>query len=335
MNTPSWRATPACLGVAAALLLCSVTQGGTANDASRSQTSQSQAAAQQTNGRGGIGLSCRAEGNGCRVGRIAKGGPAERAGLHVGDLLLRLNPSDQTGVVEQIAKNPPGTKITLPVQRGSEQMQVPITVEDQLAIALRGAALGDAVAEETVGSIYRKGAGVPKDPAEALKWLRKAADQGYDVAQVEIGWMYDHGEGVSKDDRTAVDWYRKAAEQGHPPAEVLLGAMYVQGRGLPKDDKAAAEWFRKAADQGVADAQNELGSMYARGQGVNQDYEAAAEWYRKAAQQGDAMAEYNLGFCYELGRGVPKDEKAAVEWYRKAAEHGLEPAKERLAKLHP
>lgn len=288
---------------------------------------------QQTNGRGAIGLSCRAEGNGCRVSRIAKAGPAERAGLRVGDLLLRLNPSDQIGVVEQIAKNPPGTKITLPVQRGSEQIQVPISVEDQLAVALRGAALGDPVAEQTVGSIYHRGTGVAKDPAEALKWLRKAANHGYDVAQVEIGWMYDHGEGVPNDDQTAVEWYRKAAEQGHAPAELLLGAMYVQGRGLPKDDKAAAEWFHKAADQGVADAQNELGSMYARGQGVNQDYRAAAEWYRKAARQGDATAEYNLGLCYENGRGVPKDLAAAIAWYKKAAEQGFEPARQRLANL--
>ena len=45
---------------------------------------------------------------------------------------------------------------------------MPITVEDQLATALRGAALGDPAAEETVGSIYFRGAGVPKDPAEAV-----------------------------------------------------------------------------------------------------------------------------------------------------------------------
>jgi TPR repeat protein len=298
------------------------------------QAAQSQSVAPQTNGRGGIGLTCRTEANGRRVGRMIKDGPAESAGLRVGDLLLRLNPSDQAGVVEQIAKNPPGTKITLPIQRGSEQMQVAITVEDQLAVALHGATLGDPAAEETVGGIYRRGAGVPKDPAEALKWLRKAAEQGYDVAQVEIGWMYGNGEGVPHDDRTAVEWYRKAAEQGHAPAEVLLGAMYVQGRGVTKDDKAAVEWYRKASEQGMANAQAELGAMYARGQGVPQDYSAAAEWYRKAAQQGDSMAEYNLGLCYENGRGVPKDLKAAVDWYTKAAAQGLEPAKEKLAKLH-
>lgn len=323
---------PARFGIAAGLLISLIMQTGTASPAHAARDARAQTTPRKTNGRGAIGVNCMPKANGCRVGRITKDRPAEHAGLRVGDLLLRLNPSDQTGVVEQIAKNAPGTKIMLPVQRGSDHIRVPITVEDQLAIALHGAALGDAAGEEAVGSIYLRGAGVPKDPAEALKWLRKAADQGYDAAQMEIGWMYDHGEGVPKDDGAAAEWYRKAAEQGHAPAEVLLGAMYVQGRGVPKDDKAAAEWFRKAANQGVADAQNELGSMYARGVGVTQDFGAAAEWYRKAAEKGDATAEYNLGWSYENGRGVPKDLKAALDWYKRAAEHGFEPAKEKLAK---
>jgi len=296
-------------------------------------SAQSQNVPQQTNGRGAIGLSCRAEGNGCRIGRITKDGPAERAGLRVGDLLLRLNPSDQTGVVEQITKNAPGTKITLPFQRGSEHLQLPITVEDQLAIALRGAALGDANAEVTIGSIYRKGAGVPKDPAEGLKWLRKAAEQGYDVAQVEIGWMYANGEGVPKDDRTAIEWYRKAADQGHRDAQYAMGWFYEHGEGVSKDDQVAVEWYRKAAKQGHALAEYLLGQMYSEGRGVAKDDKAAAEWFRKGAEQGNALAESNLGWCYENGRGVPKDLPTAIAWYKKAAAQGFEPAKEKLAKL--
>ena len=33
-------------------------------------------------------------------------------------------------------------------------------------------------------------------------------------AQVNLGVMYDNGEGVLQDDKEAVKWYRKAAEQG-------------------------------------------------------------------------------------------------------------------------
>lgn len=261
-------------------------------------TALAQTAPQQTNGRGAIGVNCKAEDSGCRIQRIIKDGPAERAGLRVGDLLLRLNPSDSVNAVEQIAKTAPGTKIMLPVQRGSEHIQVPITLEDQLAFALRGAALGDPEAEVTVANIYRSGLGVPKNAAEALNWYRKAAEQGYRDAQVAMGWTYEHGDGVARDDQAAFQWYRKAAEQGYAPAQYAIGEMYSEGRGVTRDDKAAAEWFRKGAEQG------------------------------------NPLAESNLAWCYENGRGVPKDLATAIAWYKKAAEQGFEPAKQRLATLH-
>jgi len=294
---------------------------------------QSPNSSPQTNGRGAIGVNCKPEGNGCRVGRITKSGPAERAGLRAGDLLLRLNASDSASATEQITKNPPGTKITLPFQRGSEHMQVTITVEDQLAVALRGAELGDATAEETLGGIYRGGVGVAKNPAEAFKWYRKAAEKGLETAEYAIGWMYEHGEGVAKDGQAALEWYRKAADQGNRDAQYAIGWIYDQGEGVAKDDQVAVDWYRKAAEQGDAMAEFFLGQMYSHGRGVTKDDKAAAEWFRKAAEQGNVLGEMNLGWSYENGRGVPKDLATAIVWYKKAAEQGFEPAKEKLAKL--
>jgi hypothetical protein len=298
MKTIHSNENPRCVKVAAALLVLFIVDNAAPSRAHASPRAQAQAALQQTNGRGAIGVNCIPEANGCRIRRITKDGPGERGGLRVGDLLLRLNSSDPASVVEQITRNAPGTKITLPFQRGSEDMQAAITVEDQLALALRGAALGDANAGALVGSIYRHGAGVPENPAEALKWLRKAAEQGYNLAQYEIGSMYFNGEGMPKDDRTAVEWLRKAADQGLDAAQNQLGRMYSDGLGVTKDDRTAAEWFRKAAEQGYPTAQ------------------------------------YNLGWCYENGRGVTKDLNAAIDWYTKAAAQDVEPAKQRLSTLH-
>ena len=97
--------------VAAALLLSFVVVSGGPGPAYSSADALAQAATQQTNGRGAIGINCTPEGNGCRVGHITKDSPAEHAGVRVGDLLLRLNPADQASAVEQIAKTAPGTKI--------------------------------------------------------------------------------------------------------------------------------------------------------------------------------------------------------------------------------
>jgi TPR repeat protein len=38
--------------------------------------------------------------------------------------------------------------------------------------------------------MYREGEGVPQNYAEALKWFRKAADQGNANAQFKLGIMY-------------------------------------------------------------------------------------------------------------------------------------------------
>ena len=71
-------------------------------------------------------------------------------------------------------------------------------------------------------------------------------------AQYNLGFMYTNGEGVPRDNAEAVRWYRLAAEQGYAKAQLNLGGMYALGRGLPQDDAEAVRWFRLAADQGYA-----------------------------------------------------------------------------------
>ena len=75
-----------------------------------------------------------------------------------------------------------------------------------------------------------------------------------------------------EDDKEAVKWYRKAAEQGFVYAQFNLGMMYRKGEGVLEDDKEAVKWYRKAAEQGFATAQRQLGILYALGQGVLEDY---------------------------------------------------------------
>jgi uncharacterized protein len=60
---------------------------------------------------------------------------------------------------------------------------------------------------------------------------------------------------VPQDYGEAVKWFRKAADQGNPFAQIKLAEMYSDGRGVPQDYGEAVKWFRKAADQGNADAQ--------------------------------------------------------------------------------
>ena len=51
---------------------------------------------------------------------------------------------------------------------------------------------------------------------------RSDTEQGYADAQYDLGRCYANGEGVTQDCFEAVKWYRKAAEQGDPDAQSAL-----------------------------------------------------------------------------------------------------------------
>ena len=225
----------------------------------------------------------------------------------------------------------------------------------------------DVFAQTNAAWGYREGYGTAVDHVEAVKWVRKAAEQGFARAQYDLGWMYQYGRGVERSDEKAAGWYLKAAEQGLARAQRNLGFMYEYGRGVERSDAKAAEWVLKAAEQGLADVQNvmykngrgveqyyvktagwylkaaeqgyaeaqcNLGYMYANGTGVEQSYVKAAEWFLKAAEQGDADAQYHLGVMYEDGTGVEQSDEKAREWYQKAAEQGLADAQCKLGVMY-
>jgi uncharacterized protein len=107
--------------------------------------------------------------------------------------------------------------------------------------------------------------------AIALKALSPLAAKGDARAQFDIGFMHAFGWGFQRNPADAIDWYRKAAEQGLPVAQHFLGLAYVNGEGVRPDDAEAARWFGRAATQGFAQAQYMLGLMMLDGRGVQQD----------------------------------------------------------------
>jgi TPR repeat protein len=95
--------------------------------------------------------------------------------------------------------------------------------------------------------------------------------------------LYHEGQGVPQDDAEAVKWYRRAAEQGVASAQHSLALMYALGRGVPKDDVLAYMWGNLAASQGVESAVKTL-DMIAKKMTPDQLSEAqrlAREWKPK------------------------------------------------------
>ena len=103
--------------------------------------------------------------------------------------------------------------------------------------------------------MYELGRGVTQNEAEAVRWLRLAAEKGNADAQYRLGFKYFFFGGVPQNHTEAARWFQLAAEQGNAPAQVMLGFMYDAGRGVPQDYAEAYKWYTLAADAGDADAQ--------------------------------------------------------------------------------
>jgi hypothetical protein len=180
---------------------------------------------------------------------------------------------------------------------------------------------GDAKAQENLGSIYL-----------GLVYCTEAGIG----AQTIDHWLQDQdSKGRPSDPAQALKWFRKAAEHGLPNSQYYLGFMYENGIAVPQDCTEAAKWYHKAAKQGHVDAQYQLGVMCASGRGVRQDYSEAAKWYRKAGKQGKISAQTELSRMYTTGQGVPQSDIEALKWSRKAEEEkiGFAPGMLELAEL--
>ncbi len=204
--------------------------------------------------------------------------------------------------------------------------QVTETERKEFAALKAKAERGDAEAQLSLASCYATGNGVARDPAKAVKWLRKAAEQGSARAQCLLGLKYTNGDGVKPDKVEGVRWLRRAAEKDLAEAQFDLGMSYANGEGVPKNPVEAVTWYRKAADQGLPDAECELGNCYLEGNGVPKDIPEGIKWTRRAADQGFAQAQNTLGLCYLKGTGVPKDYLQAYKWFNLATARGDERA---------
>ncbi|HEV7966307.1 MAG TPA: hypothetical protein VGP19_01985 [Candidatus Acidoferrales bacterium] len=167
----------------------------------------------------------------------------------------------------------------------------------------------------------------------AIADLKEIAYAGNVNAQVQLGVIYLTGDGVTKDDAEAVKWLRKAADQDSALGERYLAEMYYKGRGVPADHVEAAKWLRMAAEQGDAESEHNLAVLYTQGEGVPRNLKEAANWMRKAAEQNLAAGQQGLGVLYENGDGVPEDPVEAARWYRKAVDQNYVPAMNSLALL--
>ena len=80
--------------------------------------------------------------------------------------------------------------------------------------------------------------------SESLESLRQRAEGGDAKAQLDLGRVYvDGAKGTQRDKAEAMRWYRKAAEQGNTEAAQTLAYSYMEGLGVQQDFTEAAHWY--------------------------------------------------------------------------------------------
>jgi TPR repeat protein len=89
--------------------------------------------------------------------------------------------------------------------------------------------------------------GSPERIPRRIALLKDLASRGVPYAQYELGRACEIGEGVPRDPAAAAQWYRKAAEAGNADAQYNLAMMLDAGDGVPQDPAEARKWFAKAA----------------------------------------------------------------------------------------
>ena len=127
----------------------------------------------------------------------------------------------------------------------------------------------------------------PQSEARAVDYYEKAAKAGLADAQYAMAQVYANGTAGRKvDPAEARRWLDKAAQQNFDTAQVDLGSWLVEGRGGPRDMKAGYGWIKRAAQGGNVAAQNRLAKLYVEGLGVDPDSIEGAAWYIVARRAG-------------------------------------------------
>lgn len=126
----------------------------------------------------------------------------------------------------------------------------------------RAAALGHPEAQAMLADMYGIGRGVPRDPEEARRWSRLAAektDNSWTVYRAARSYLDDPD---GRDASEGLKLLRRAAEMGHGLAQDDLGGIYMDGAIAPVDFDEAQKWLVLAVRQGVPTAHMRLAKIY-------------------------------------------------------------------------
>ena len=204
--------------------------------------------------------------------------------------------------------------------------------QGEFALAFRhflaAARAGLPEAQFRVAPFYIRNDVVCRNPADALYWYRRAAEQGHAEAEFELGLLYLYGQSGRYG-----AWFRNARSENEFAALSNRDILFPNGLDVPFDFTEALHWLKRAAARGRVEAQANVGLLHLHGQ-EQPDYSEAFRWLSVAAEGGNAEAQHGLAILYVNGLGRQRDVAKAIEWYERAAIQGNQSAQSALGYLY-
>ena len=179
----------------------------------------------------------------------------------------------------------------------------------------------------TLGTMYERGIGTPRNFIKALEWYRKAAKAGLAEGYYNVGVCHEIGMGTAGGAAEAFINFEKSAELGLAQGFYKLASLYFIGFGTAKNEQWGVELLKRAAAAGHMVAANDLGVIYFAGTfGQAKNPELAFDMFTRASQLGNAEAMKNLAVFYRDGLGGrAADPAQELKWYLLSRRAGFPP----------
>lgn len=168
---------------------------------------------------------------------------------------------------------------------------------------------------------------------ETFRNALEAARRGSAKDMHLVGSCYRTGTGVAKEPEQAVDWYEKAAAAGMKSAYGSIADICREDLGTADALARGYEVLQRGTDAGSLLALGMLADWTAQGIGTPADAVAAFKLWSRLLESDESVAAFEIAKAYELGEGVDLSKETAIVFFRRARKAGHPDALRQLKRL--
>ena len=248
---------------------------------------------------------------GVMVGAVYPGSPAAAAGILSKDRIVGANAQTITSdvafsrVLWQIG---PSAPVHLEIRRGGQAISIEVRRVDEMSYLGGACDAGEGLACRDLAAAYRRGDGVPKDPARATDLLRRGCRLG--AAQVcrTLASRLARGKDGPANPGDAIPLMEWACRHGDGEACRMMAEYHGGGHyGLDESRARRRAYLELGCSAGSRISCNELGKALEDGDGGPEEPARAAAAYEGGCARDSLESCVWLGWLLVKGKGLPTD----------------------------